>query len=97
MEKLLGLLLLAPGLALADPAEEFLGLDLNGDGMVSLAEAAGHANVVVRFDRADRDRDGRLTLIEFTRLKNLRIRVNENAVAARNARSAGAGGTARAR
>jgi hypothetical protein len=95
MHRALAVLLLAPALAIGEDAgkEEFAALDLNGDGKVSLSEAAGHANVVVRFDRADRNRDGRLTPAEFNRLKKLRIRVNENAVAARNARSAGAGGT----
>ena len=46
-------------------------LDLNGDGRVSLAEAAGYAEVVTRFDRADRNKDGRLTQAEFDRLAKL--------------------------
>lgn len=46
-------------------------LDLNGDGRVSLAEAAGHADIVVRFERADRNRDGKLTQAEFDRLEKL--------------------------
>lgn len=86
------LLFLAPTLALADPAEEFFALDLNGDGLVSLAEAAGFANVVVRFDRADRNRDGRLSLFEFQRLKTLRMPVHDKTLAAR---SAGVGATGR--
>ena len=49
----------------------FEGLDLNRDGRVSLAEAAGHQNVVLRFDRADRNRDGKLTKAEFERLTKL--------------------------
>ena len=40
-------------------------LDLDGDGRISLAEAAGHAEVVVHFDRADRNRDGKLSRAEF--------------------------------
>lgn len=86
------LLTFAPALALADPAEEFLALDLTGDGLVSLAEAAGFANVVVRFDRADRNRDGRLSLYEFQRLKTMRMPVHDKALAAR---SAGVGATRR--
>lgn len=81
------LMLVFPGVAFSasENREEFTALDLNGDGKVSLAEAAGHAAVVVRFDRADRDRDGKLTLAEFDRLKKLKIRVNEKALARRNA------------
>jgi hypothetical protein len=86
------LLLLAPALALADPAEEFFALDLNGDGLVSLAEAAGYANVVLRFDRSDRNRDGRLSLFEFQRLKTMRMPVHAKTLAARNA---GVGATSR--
>lgn len=43
-------------------------LDLNGDGRISLAEAAGHGEIVTRFDRADRNRDGKLSQAEFNRL-----------------------------
>jgi hypothetical protein len=43
-------------------------LDLNGDGRLSLAEAAGYPEIVTRFDRADRNKDGRLTQAEFDRL-----------------------------
>ncbi len=46
-------------------------LDLNGDGRISLAEAAGHAEIVTRFDRADRNKDGRLSQTEFARLEKL--------------------------
>ncbi len=46
-------------------------LDLNGDGRISLAEAAGHPEIVTRFDRADRNRDGKLTQSEFARLEKL--------------------------
>jgi len=46
-------------------------LDLNGDGKLSLAEAAGHAEIVTRFNRADRNRDGKLTQAEFDRLAKL--------------------------
>jgi hypothetical protein len=49
----------------------FHSLDLNGDGKLSLAEAAGYSDIVTRFDRADRNRDGRLTQAEFERLAKL--------------------------
>jgi hypothetical protein len=49
----------------------FDALDLNGDGKLSLAEAAGYSDIVTRFDRADRDRDGKLTQAEFERLAKL--------------------------
>jgi EF hand len=45
--------------------------DLNGDGRLSLAEAAGNAEIVTRFDRADRNRDGKLTKAELNRLAKL--------------------------
>ena len=85
--------LLLPGAALAETAaaeiarhqteEEFRALDLNGDGYVSAAEAAGFRDIVTRFDRADRNRDGRLSRAEYARLKNPK------------APSSAAGGTAR--
>ena len=86
-------LLLLPGMVFSqsDHQEEFTALDLDGDRKVSLAEAAGYAAIVVRFDRADRNRDGKLTMAEFNRLKKLRIPVDRRA-AARS--SAAAGGSA---
>ena len=53
----------------------FESLDLNGDGYVSIAEAAGHEEVVKRFDRADKNRDGKLSRKEFANLKNVKVRV----------------------
>jgi Ca2+-binding EF-hand superfamily protein len=77
------LLLLLPGAALAETVaaeisrhqaeEEFLALDLNRDGYVSAAEASGFGEIVTRFDRADRNRDGKLSRAEFTRLKTLKV------------------------
>ena len=49
----------------------FHALDLNNDGKLSLSEAAGYGEIVTRFDRADRNRDGRLTPAEFERLAKL--------------------------
>ena len=46
-------------------------LDLDKDGMLTLAEAAGYGEIVTRFDRADRNRDGKLTQAEFDRLAKL--------------------------
>ena len=46
-------------------------LDLNGDGKLSLAEAAGYAEIVTKFERADRNKDGKLTQAEFDRLAKL--------------------------
>lgn len=75
--------------ARADKDEEFRKLDLNGDGRVSLAEAAGHAEVVTKFDKADRDKDGQLSRVEFDRLDRIQLKVAK----AKGARSAAAGGT----
>ena len=46
-------------------------LDLNRDRHLSLAEAAGYAEIVTRFDRADRNRDGKLSQTEFDRLSKV--------------------------
>jgi hypothetical protein len=43
----------------------FRQLDLDGDGFVSKAEAAGNAPVTLGFDRADRNRDGKLSFAEY--------------------------------
>jgi Ca2+-binding EF-hand superfamily protein len=57
----------------ADSATDsyFRSLDLNGDGYVSSAEAAGFRDIVIRFDKADRNRDGKLSRAEFARLKSM--------------------------
>ena len=54
-----------------DKSKPLRALDLDGDGQLSLAEAAGHAEIVQRFHRADRDRDGKLMQREFDRLAKL--------------------------
>ena len=94
--RLLCLLLLfaaARAKAQAVPVEFGL-LDLDGDGYVTLAEAAGNAHVITRFDRADRNRDGRLSPREFMRLEKTRVRTVKarperiRATLARDARAA---------
>lgn len=69
----------------------FGALDLNADGRLTLAEAAGHGDIVTRFQRADRNKDGRLTKAEFARLEKMpvpkerpkpRLRLREDAAAA---------------
>jgi hypothetical protein len=69
----------------------FDGLDVDGDGKLSLAEAAGYGDIVTRFHRLDRNKDGKLTKAEFDRLAKLpppkqrtkaRLRLREDAAAA---------------
>ena len=91
---LLVLLVIARG-ALAGAADVRLQLlDLDRDGYVSLAEAAGIDDVVEKFDRADADRDGRLSAREFSRLEKMKLRVARTArqhirtAVARDARAA---------
>ncbi len=48
-------------------AEGVVALDLDGDGQVSKAEAAGNAQVTAGFDRADRNRNGRISVAEWQR------------------------------
>jgi|SRR5689334_16432858 len=80
----------------ADEATDgyFRSLDLNGDGYVSLSEAAGDAVVVNRFDRADRNRDGKLSPKEFARLKNVKVRVAKKKEKGAQEPSAAVGGSA---
>ena len=60
----------SPSQPVLSPEKEqaFQALDLDGDGKVALAEAAGNAGVVMGFDRADRNHDGALDRKEFARL-----------------------------
>ena len=43
----------------------FRALDYDGDGFVSKAEAAGNSFATLGFDRADRNRDGKLSFAEY--------------------------------
>lgn len=73
-------------------------LDLDGDGQVSKAEAAGNAEVTLGFDRADRNRNGRISAAEWTRYekwREQRAKAREARLArAKQRESAAAGGTA---
>jgi hypothetical protein len=78
-----------------DPGRGSFGsLDLNQDGTLSLAEAAGYGEIVTRFRRADRNKDGKLTRTEFDRLAKLpepkprpkpKLRLREDAAASLSA------------
>jgi EF hand len=50
------------GTAKQDP---FSALDTDGDGAISKAEAAGNAELMNNFDRADKNRDGKLSRQEY--------------------------------
>jgi hypothetical protein len=54
------------GLAQAD--ERFDKLDYDRDGKVSKAEAAGNADLIMGFDRSDRNSDGKLSPKEYEAL-----------------------------
>lgn len=69
------------------PKTPSTGLDLDGDGQISRAEAAGHAEVTLGFDRADRNRNGRISAAEWQRYEKWRER------RAKARESASAGGT----
>jgi Ca2+-binding EF-hand superfamily protein len=98
MRPLAAVLLLVLGMAhAADPGKElFEALDLNGDGFVSLSEAAGNEVVVTRFDRGDKDRDGKLSPKEFANLKNVKVRVAKAKAKKEDEGSAATGGSAKA-
>jgi hypothetical protein len=49
----------------ASKEQEFKRLDMDGDGSISKAEAAGNAKLMNAFDRADKDRDGKLSRAEY--------------------------------
>ena len=83
------------------PAEKEAGLaalDLDGDGQISKAEAAGNAEVTGGFDRADRNRNGKVSAAEWERYgkwQERRAKAREARLARAKAKgSASAGGTA---
>lgn len=89
------LLLLCATVARADKASierYFEALDLDGDGYVSLAEAAGDPIIVQRFDKGDRNRDGKLSQKEFGNLRKVKVRLAK-AHKDKHEVSAAAGGT----
>jgi len=99
MRALVLIALFAAGPVLADHAAEFKRFDVDGDGHVSLSEAAGSGDIVTKFDRADRDRDGRLSRKEFDALKDDKLpkkvaKVPTTKAAMARLQNAAAGGTA---
>ena len=81
--------------AAASDDERFEKLDFDRDGKVSLAEAAGNADLIKGFDRADRNRDGKLTRREYDALfaREAKLEAARQAKAEAAAKSAAAGGT----
>jgi hypothetical protein len=69
----------------------FRHLDIDGDGLVSKAEAAGNAFATLGFDRADRNRDGKLSFAEYDSIGKPRPAAKKQA---RAGGSASAGGSA---
>jgi hypothetical protein len=67
----------------ADQEQAFKGFDVDGDGAISKAEAAGNETIVKHFDRADRDRDGKLSKAEYAGLEKLQARSQARALASR--------------
>jgi hypothetical protein len=68
-------------------------LDIDGDGLVSKAEAAGNEKATLGFDRADRNRDGKLSYAEYDSIGKPRPPKRN---VARGKGPAGAGGSASA-
>lgn len=73
-----------------DPEKDaqFRKLDIDGDGSVSKAEAAGNAPVTLGFDRADRNKDGKLSFAEYDSIEK-RPQAQKKAAQSRQARAQG--------
>ena len=78
-------------------ARYFQALDLDGDGYVSIAEAAGDPIIVKRFDKGDRNRDGKLSEKEFANLSKVKVRVAKAKKDKEKDTSAAVGGSAPAK
>jgi hypothetical protein len=76
--------------ASSDKEAMFRRLDIDGDGFVSKAEAAGNEPVTVGFDRADRNHDGKLSFAEYDSIGKPRPARKKAAARERSAASAGA-------
>ncbi|HVL37055.1 MAG TPA: EF-hand domain-containing protein [Burkholderiales bacterium] len=86
-----------PGKRDAERDAAFRILDLDGDGFVSRAEGAGNPEVMQGFDRADRNRDGRLSYREFDALAKRAAALEKAREAREKAREAKAEAQARAK
>lgn len=51
------------------PAEAFKALDSDGDGFITLDEAAIENDLITSFEDGDDDEDGRLSLAEYSKME----------------------------
>lgn len=63
------LLAVFAGASMAAPPS-FDEVDSNGDGKITMREAATHEGLMITFDEADEDRDGLLSKAEYDKLKS---------------------------